>query len=288
MKVGRWLALPAAVAAAGVAWLYWTAETPEPTPAVPATAVSPPPEPSFPSPPDRQTADATVEPATAPEDPDRLWVAVRRLCPWPPLPSSWEVLGEACLSAMEDLVGDGWRRPLADALGTRRAVAAALDNPECRVALAQDWPGETRSGLREPCSAAAMVRLAELQDQCVERLHTDWESVRVRSMAGVNRISDSQEEYHRRIERDHRRHAYIYWETYLCRTVPPAALEWIGALPVPPGDPAAHRHERPPITQALDLYDAARRLGGEIPDWALKKLEFRAEVRARELANGSG
>ena len=293
MKVGRWLALPAAVAVTGVAWWHWTEDTPEPPAAAvstPPVATASPPEPSFPPAPDRQTAEAVVEPAAAPHDPDRLWEAVRRQCPWPPLPSSWEVLGKPCLSAMENLDEDGWRRPLADALGTRRAVAAALDNPECRVALAQDWPGETRPALREPCSAAAMMRLADLQDHCIERLHTDWESVLVRSHAMVDRISDSQEEYHRLVEADNKASAGLFWETYMCRMVPPEAFEWIEALPVPPGDPAASRHERPPITQALDLYDAARRLGAEIPDWALGRLEFRAEVRRRGLAdaNGSG
>ena len=288
VKVRRWLLLPPAVAAAGTAWWYWTGDAPAPIPAPPAVAVSPPPEPSVPLKADLRTADAVVEPAAAPDDPDRLWEAVRRQCSWPPLPSSWEVLGEPCLSAIEALAEDGWRRPLADALGTRRTVAAALDNPECGVALAQDWPGEIRPSLREPCSAAAMVRLAELQDQCVEKLHMDWESVRVRSNAMVEEISDSQEEYHRLVESDHRRRAYNYSETYLCRMVRPEAFEWIEALPVPPGDPTAHRYERPPITQALDLYDAARRLGAEIPDWALEKLEYRAEVRKRELAEASG
>ena len=288
MRVGGWLALPAAVAAAGVAWWYWSTDAPAPTPAPPTAAVSPPTEASFPPKADRQTADAVVEPAAAPDDPDRLWEAVRRQCPWPPLPSSWEVLGEPCLSAMEALAEDGWRRPLADALGTRRTVAAALDNPECGVALAQDWPGETRPALRELCSGAAMVRLAELQDQCVEKLHMDWESARVRSNAMVDEVSDSQEEYHRLVESRDRARAYNYSETYMCRMVRPEAFEWIEALPVPPGDPTASRHERPPITQALDLYDAARRLGAEIPDWALGRLEYRAEVRRRQLANGSG
>ena len=127
-----------------------------------------------------------------------------------------------------------------------------------------------------------------MQDQCVEKLHTDWESVRMRSNAMVDSISDSQEKYHRLVEMDHKARAYNYSETYLCRTVPPEAFEWIVALPVPPGDPTASRYERPPITQALDLYDAARRLGAEIPDWALGRLEYRAEVRRRQLANGSG
>ena len=282
VNVGRWLALPAAVAATGITWWHWTADAPAPPPAAPAAVVSPTPEPSFPPPPDRQKADASVEPATAPDDPDRLWEAVRRQCPWPPLPASWEVLGESCLSAIEDLAEDGWRRPPADALGTRRAVAAALDNPECRVALAQDWPGEIRPALREPCSAEAMVRLAELQDQCVEKLHTDWESLRVQSMAMVDRISDSQEKYHRLVENEYKRNAYNYSETYMCRMVPPEALEWIEALPAPPGDPTANRYGRPPITQALDLYDAARRLGADIPDVLIRRLKIYEERAERE------
>ena len=290
MKVRRWLLLPAAVAAAGTAWWHWTGnepgDAPAPEPASTAVAVPPPAAPSVAPSADVPTAAAVSEPP--PDDQERLWEAVRRHCPWPPLPASWEVLGTPCLSAMEDLDENGWRRPLADALDTRRAVAAALDDPRCRVALARDWPGETRPALREPCRAAAMVRLAVLQDQCVERRHTDWESVRVRSNAMVDRISDTQEKYHRWIEDNNKRRAGLYWETYLCRMLPPEAFEWIGALPVPPGDPTADRYERPPITQSLDLYDASRRLGGEIPDWALGKLEYRAEVRRRQLADQAG
>ena len=286
MNVGRWLVLPVAVAAAGIAWWHGTADSPAPipvaTPAPPSAAVSPTPEPSFPPPPERQKADAAVEPTADPEGPDRLWEAVRRQCAWPPLPSSWEVLGESCLSAIEDLAEDSWRRPLADALGTRRAVAAALDNPECGVALAEDWPGQIRPALREPCSAAAMVRLAELQDQCVEKLHTDWESLHVHSMAMVDRVSDSQEKYHRLVENEYKSNAYNYSETYMCRMVPPEALEWIEALPVPPGDPTANRYGRPPITQALDLYDAARRLGADIPDVLIRRLKIHAERAERE------
>ena len=75
--------------------------------------------------------------------------------------------------------------------------------------------------------------------------------------------------------------AGLYWETYMCRTVPPEVFVWIEALPVPPGDPTAHRHNRTPITQALDLYDAARWLGAEILDWALGQLELVAEIENR-------
>ena len=293
MRVGRWLALSAAVAAAGIAW-WWhsTADAPKMPPAPSATTRLA--EPSFPPVVldhqdgiDEQTVDAAVD--TAEVDTGQLWQAVRRHCPWPPLPSSWEVLGEACLSAMENLDEDGWRRPLADALDTRRAVAAALDNPECRVALAERWPGEIRPALREPCQATTMVRLAELQDHCVERLHTDWHAIYAPDhWSAPEHLASSQEEYHRLVESDNKAAARLFWETYLCRKVAPEAFEWIGALPVPPGDPTASRYERPPITQALDLYDAARRLGAEIPDWALGRLEYRAEVRRRQLAdNGS-
>ena len=186
---------------------------------------------------------------------------------------------------MEILDDSSWWTPLDDALVTKRTVAAALGHPDCAVALADDWPGELQPELREPCAAAAMMRLAEYQDQCVEKLHTDWQEVHDR----IRVPSETQEKYHRRVESDNKSRAGNYWDTYRCRAVPPEAFEWIEALPVPPGDPSASRHERPPITQALDLYDAARRLGAEIPDWALEKLEYRAEVRRRrELANGGG
>ena len=176
----------------------------------------------------------------------------------------------------------GWREALADPVGTRRSVVEALDRPECRVPPSDDWPGETRPDLYEICSAEAMLRLASLQDKCVERRHADWESIRSRSMAQVDRISDSQEEYHRRIESDDRARAGLYWEAYMCRTVPPEAFEWIETLPVPIGDPTANRYGRPPITQALDLYLAARRLGAEIPDGLIGRLKVHAERAERE------
>ena len=229
--------------------------------------------------------------AAEPETPaDRKWEAVRRYCPWPPLPSAWQVLDEPCLTAMntlrldEHLDGDacGWREVLADPLGTRRAVAEALDRPECGAPPSNDRSSETRSDLREACAAEAMLRLASLQDKCVERLHTDWESVHTGSMATVDRISDSQEDYYRLVESHHEARANNLWRTYMCRTVPPEAFEWIEALPVPPGDPTAYRYGRPPITQALDLYAAARRFGLDIPEPAIRRLKILAESAERE------
>lgn len=290
LGIARWL--PAAVAAVVFAWWYLGTGEPE-SGRPPATA------PAAPAPPQPGQVAEAVEgfrlegraPGEFDLPADQLpWETVKSVCPWPPLPSSWLVLDEPCLSAMNRLDDDpdgfappGWRDVLLDEpLGTRRAVAAALAQHDCStVALADDWPGETRPALREACAAGAMVRLAELQDKCVERLHTDWETVRARAQAMVEENSDNQEEYHRQVESDHRARAGLYWETYMCRTVPPETFEWIEALPVPPGDPTAHRYNRPPITQALDLYDAARRLGAEIPDWALGQLELVAEIENR-------
>ena len=295
LGVVRWLLPAAVVAAAGVGWWHWTAgepESPEPSAAAPPDAAAPPPEQATAVEVSRPDGDGQPAESVAAEPeppPDRLWEAVKSVCPWPPLPSSWQVLDEPCLSAMNRLKLDenldgaarGWREVLADPLATRRAVAEALDRLECRVPPSDDWPGETRPDLGEACAAEAMLRLASLQDKCVERLHTDWERVFASSLASIDRVSESQEEYYRWVESSHDARAHIYWETYMCRTVPPEAFEWIETLPEPPGDPTAHRYNRPPITQALDLYDAARRLGAEIPDWAMGRLELIAEIERR-------
>lgn len=249
-------------------------------------------EPTFLPGADRQTDNDghAAHAPTAPQPPaDQIWEAVRRYCPWPPVPSAWKVLDPPCLSTMDTLKLDeqldcdacSWREVLADPLGTRQAVADALDRPECRVPRSSDWPGETRPDLRQACAAEAMLRLGSLQDKCVERLQTDWESVWAGSMAQVDRISDSQEEYYHLVESDHRARAGLYWETYMCRTVPPGAFEWIRTLPMPQGNPTANRYGRPPITQALDLYAAARRVGADIPDRLIERLKRHAKRAER-------
>ena len=286
--MARWLLPTAAVAAVGIAWWHWGANEPQsatrPAPALPPI--------------ERvvEASDiASPEGAGEPSEPDRpaeqiAWETVRSVCPWPPLPSSWLVLDEPCLSAMNRLDDNpeggappGWRDVLLDdPLGTRRAVEAALDRPECGVVtLADDWPGNVRPDLREACAAEEMIRLASLQDKCLEKLHADWVRIKARTQAMIEQAAETLEEYHTLVESDHRRSAHNFWRNYMCRKVPPEALEWVEALPVPPGDPTAHRYNRPPITQALDLYDAARRLGAEIPDWALGRLELEAEIAKR-------
>ena len=115
-----------------------------------------------------------------------------------------------------------------------------------------------------------MARLADLQHKCVERLHTDWAEIHNKTIEQVDRIaaedSYTQDRYFRLVEDDHFRRTHIYWETHTCRSVDPGAFEWVDALPEPPGDPAAPRYNRPAISQWLDLYDAADRLGAEIPE----------------------
>ena len=293
LGVVRWLVPAAVVATAALAWWLWTTGEPESSepPVAPQVAATPPPEHTAPvevSPPDGGGQPAEHGAVETEPSPNELWEAVKFVCPWPPLPSSWLVLDAPCLSAMNRLrldenYGDarGWREVMADPLGTRRAVAEALGRPECRVPPSEEWPAETRPELRDACAAEAMLRLASLQDKCVEKLHTDWERVFAGSLAKIDKISDSQEEYHRWVESDHTSDANNLWRTYMCRTVPPEAFEWIEALPVPPGDPTASRYNRPPITQALDLYDAARRLGADIPDWAMGQLELVAEIERR-------
>ena len=219
-----------------------------------------------------------------PETYKRLVETARKDCPWPPHPATWHSLDGHCGAALNRFyLTDDWRGVLADPLGDRYAVVAALDEPQCRPHGSNpretswwDWPrwrGEPRPDLRERCAADAMVRLADLQQKCVERLHKDWNRIHDRSVRVVDDLatmrSYDQATYYRLVDDDHHRRAAGYWKNHMCRSVPAAAFDWLEAFPEPPGDPVAHRYNRPPITQALHLYDAARRLGAEVPRWAL-------------------
>ncbi len=251
-----------------------TAATPPQPPQPPTAAVppqpSPPPRIPLSSPPDsRQLAEAEVE----------------RVCPWPPDPLSWQVLDVPCLEAMDAfMMDDRWRRVLDDPLGTRRAVAEALDRPGCRIPLAVDadgtlTPGEVRADLRETCAAEAMARLAELQALCFQTVHLDLDSgLLMRQSYNDLEYDENPDmaEYHRRERDEDHGDARTYWMVYRCRSVPPEALEWIEALPTPRDmdvyDAAqaalfnaanVYGHHRGEITQAKYLLEAARRLGWE-------------------------
>ena len=228
---------------------------------------------------------------------DRLVEAARRHCTWPPHPTSWYVLDEPCETALNGFfLTDDWRRVLDNPVGTRHAVTAAFENPECRPhggdpgqASQGEWlrlRGEPRPELREACAADAMARLADLQHKCIERLHQDWTRIYDKGTESLDRIatekSYTQERYHRLVQDEHYRYIRICWETHMCRSVRPAAFEWVDALPEPPGDPAAPRYNRPPISQWLLLYDAAERLGADIPE---KVSHLLASDRQRELSN---
>ena len=221
-------------------------------------------------------------------DDDRFWESVERHCPWPPEPSSWQVLDEPCLPGMNRRwLGEGWRRALDDPLAARHAVEAALDLPECHVPV-----GEIRTDLHDACAAEAMVEVALLQLKCAKRVRQDPEELFAfgqRTLDGA----DSQEQYHRRVEDERKGDAGILWEVYMCRTVPPEAHEWIVGIPEPEGDPASRHggwkvaeyeegsaydagvYEAGPMkvlvatSQHAELYAAARRLGAApVPPYA--------------------
>ena len=178
LGIARWLPAAAAAVAVGVfAWWYLGTGDPESgTPPATTPTATAPPQPEHVAEAVEGLRSEGGGPAE-PDAPDRPpWEVVRTVCPWPPLPSSWQVLDEPCLSAMirldDNPVGGappGWRNALQnDPLGTRRAVAAALARHDCSmVALADDWPGETRPALREAlrgrgdgpaCGIAGQVR----------------------------------------------------------------------------------------------------------------------------------
>ena len=158
-----------------------------------------------------------------------------------------------------------WQHALGAPVETRRAVAAALDRPECQVPV-----GERRPDLYEACAAEAMVRLALLQRKCVRVLRIDWDEVYspAHATAPAN-IAVDQQQYYAMEASNREGAANNLWRVYTCRTVPPEAFEWIEALPEPRGDPTSPdlRLRRIPHTQQEDLYAAARRLGATVPDW---------------------
>ena len=271
------------------AWSFWPAPetTPPVTPPQSETAVPVPPLPTAPhgleAAPTPADAGGIPEPELDWRDPatrDRLVEVARRHCTWPPHPTSWYTLDEPCETALNRfLLTDDWRRVLDNPLATRHAVVAAFQNPECRPhagdprqTSGREWRrrrGEDRPELREACAADAMARLADLQHKCVEQLHQDWVKSHDRAMGRIDRMAEesyTQDRYYRLVEDEHYRSVSIYWETHMCRSVDPGAFEWVDALPEPPGDPAAPRYNRPAISQWLDLYDAADRLGAEIPE----------------------
>ena len=275
--------LAAAALVAAAAWLWRTA--PSDASDARAAAVAPPvvgapPAPAAPRPEEPDPAgDAAM---MAGIDGDDEWGPVKRHCPWPPEPSTWEVLDGPCLTAMNATRPDydEWRRLLADAGGTRRAVVVALDDPQCRVPR-----GERRPDLYEACAAEAMVRLAELQRKCMERAHADWHAYYDRETRySVTTRAETQEQFHGRLAQRAESLAGVLWRAYMCR-MDMDALAWVEALPeprddlafagqliyVPPtdddplGDGTGWSRD-PELTQDAALYALARRLGAEVPE----------------------
>ena len=223
----------------------------------------------------------TADPGTDPK-PSADWEEAKRDCPWPPRVDTWRALDSRCVATMERLRPADWVFALHDPLATRQTVIAAFDKPECLEPLEQ-----TRAGLYEACSAESIVRLAVLQNNCVDALRPDWNErldanldMKLRLDPGTAQITlgsyppYSQEEYYRLVESHNRFVAEALWRTHLCDSVPAGALDWIDALPIPPDHQTQGLFADLP-TQAPDLVEAARRLGASIPDSALPPFEIR-------------
>ena len=209
---------------------------------------------------------------------------LKRLCPVPS-----EVLSGECLAALEtryarrpvycDLASaprDWWGpprwRPLPrkeilawgdvfeDASTVRGKVEAAVRNPACRLR-----EHEFRAGLRQPCAADAMARLAALQRACVEPLAREdeanpyfhgWPLVWAEHRAVVEEHGD--ENYWQLIADLEETELHFAWRMTKCRAVPKLALEKIPML-LPPS------HWGPQDQHNL-LMGAAARLGSP---WAI-------------------
>ena len=192
------------------------------------------------------------------------------------------------------MMDEDWRTALDDPLGVHRAVVEALDRPECQGSPPVDaegklaWPGEVRADLRENCAAGAMVRLAMLQALCIQNAHTDQDLA-----FSIRRTYDDlwfdenpdMADYHRAVEDNNHGNAGILSRVLRCRSVPPQALEWVDALPLPSTEVsrfelAVFNVDPATITQSDHLYEAARRLGWDFPpDWE----DMLRNLAAREL-----
>lgn len=197
-----------------------------------------------------------------------LWNRVKRDCPWPPEGDSWLALDAECGARMAQL----FERPgvpkvaavaveeaLADPLGTRAAVAAALQSAHCIVPQ-----GEAEHGLEEACAAEEMVRLARLHQWCgsvmgqgldfragyVGRTRLlEWE------LAEAAEWAVTQEDYYLRAERAYQGAAVSFYTNHLCRRLPPPTLEPLDLLPASLAEVGDQRGRA--------LYELARRLGSE-------------------------
>ena len=238
------------------------------------------------------------------DDAAAQWETVERLCPWPPEPSAWSVLDGPCLEAMDAIeMTAEWRAVMDDPAGTQWAVAAALDDVQCHVP-----DGKSRPDLREACAADAMVRLAKLQRKCMEYAHMDWgkftRSVDERMRTSIRLDIGPEGEWLFGFEEreDSYRTARQLWEVHRCRSALDA-LEWLKALPRPPGnlvnaglevydpefihaDDDGEQQEvslntpLPRLTQDVELLGLARRLGAKLPDWADRMLDAPRPVPA--------
>ena len=222
------------------------------------------------------TSVAVAEPAQE-LDHDTLW----RLCP-----SLWGKFSDDCMAALEARYVDRpgqlrrfsmppfppgtpitWRQVYADPAATRRIVADALRNPQCRVA-----EGQVRLDLREVCAADAITRLAILQQQCGVILEDTTDStaqwLRESALSRLeNDASLDSDEYHRRRTEEDEGGFWGAWHVRKCRAAESTVTAWLPEFPAPPEDSDTRIHSGI-YDQAKYLIPAAARRGSE---WALAR-----------------
>ena len=156
-----------------------------------------------------------------------------------------------------------WADVFEDAAAVRGKVEAAMRNPSCRLR-----EHEFDAGLRQPCAADAMARLAVLHRACREALAWEdeanayfhgWRQAWAKRRAAIEEFAD--EDYWRRIANLEASELHFAWRMAKCHAVPKPVLELLPMLRPPPfftTPAAADQHDL--------LMVAAARLGSP---WAL-------------------
>ena len=182
-----------------------------------------------------------------------------------------------------------WREVYADPAATRRIVADALRNPECRVP-----EGQVRPDLGEVCAADAMTRFAILQQQCGTILlkhnsdaDRQWVWEEVSSRIENNKSLDF-DEYHRRRTNLDEDEFWGEWHVRKCRAARARRQGLAAGVSSAAGRPSTRiyregsmvgiLHVMRTYDQGKHLIPAAARLGSE---WALARtLDSAAHINA--------
>ena len=175
-----------------------------------------------------------------------------------------------------------WRDVFRDPLAVRQAVEAAAAKPQCHAKV-----GEAPHHLREACAADAFARLSVLNHACGRALHFDgqqrhpgWAEEWERERRRVDKRAQNSEDHMLRMAALDESELHFAWRLRKCRAVPPAVMERIVPVRVPPIHYHYHKY-----SQWWHLMVIAARLGSP---WAnvraggtgLRGLEVNATAKA--------